>query len=199
MTARRLIRFCLFAAFLLAPMSLHQAQAEPREFEIDPEHLTIAFLVHHIGYANTLGQFLEAEGSFRYDEATKSLSDLEVTIEADSVFSNHKKRDKHVRGRDFLNVDKHPEIIFVGTGAKASSDSSGTVTGNLTILGVTKPVSLAVTLNKSGQYPFGDNYVLGISARTTIKRSDFGMTYSVDNGWVGDEVEVIIELEAIRQ
>ena len=198
MTTRAFWFLALFA--LLLPASPSPSLAEPARFEIDPEHVAVAFLVRHIGYADTLGQFLEVEGSFRYDEATKDLSDLEVTIEAESVFSNHEKRDDHVRGGDFLDADDHPEIRFVGTSATPSSDTTGKVTGELTLLGVTRPVTLDVTLNKSGTYPFGHKrQVLGISARTTIKRSAFGMTYAVENGFVGDEVEVIIELEAIRE
>ena len=77
--------------------------------------------------------------------------------------------------------------------------NTGKVTGDLTIRGVTRPVTLDVKLNKTGVYPYIDNYVAGISARATIKRSDFGMTYAVENGWVGDEVDIIIELEAIRE
>ncbi len=187
-------------AFATGLLLAAPASAEPALYEIDEEHVAVAFLVRHIGYADTLGQFLEVEGSFRYDEATQSLSDLEVVIEAESIFSNHDKRDEHVRNADFLDVDDHPEIVFVGTAATPSSDTAGTVTGDLTLLGVTRPVTLDVTLNKSGVYPFGHKRpVLGISARTTIKRSDFGMTYAVENGFVGDEVQVIIELEAIKQ
>ena len=197
----RVPALALCFSLLLAIAAPRPAMAEPELFEIDPDHLVIAFLVHHIGYADILSQFLEAEGSFRYDEETQSLSDLEVTIEADSLFSNHKRRDKHVRSADFLNVDDHPEITFVGTDATPASNTTGTVTGDLTVLGVTRPVTLDVTLNKAGPYPFGDGppYVLGISARTTLKRSAFGMTYGVENGWVGDDVAVIIELEAVRQ
>ena len=188
----------LTAALLTAPAPL---RAEPAHYEIDESHLAIGFLVHHIGYASTLGQFLEAEGSFRYDETANSVSDIEVTIQADSVFTNHDKRDDHLRGGDFLDADGHPEITFVGTAATATGPTSGQVTGDLTILGVTQPVTLEVTRNKIGPYPFGEGppYVVGISARGTVRRSEFGMTYAVENGWVGDEIEVIIELEAIRQ
>lgn len=197
----RLIASALLATLIMVTTSPRLATAEPAGFEIDPAHVTVAFLVRHIGYADTLGQFLEVEGGFDYDEATKTLSDLEVVIEAESVFSNHDRRDDHVRGSDFLDADEHPEIVFVGTGATPTGENSGTVTGDLTLLGVTRPVTLEVTLNKAGLYPFGEGppYVLGISARTTIKRSAFGMTYAVENGFVGDEVDVIIELEAIRQ
>src|SRR5690606_28613069 len=117
----------------------------------------------------------------------------------DSVDSHHEERDEHLRSGDFLAADDHPEIRFVMTGAEPTGERTGKVTGDLTVRGVTRPVTLDVTWNKTGPYPFGSNYVTGISARTTLKRSEFGMTYGVENGLVGDEVEVIIELEAIRQ
>ncbi len=179
------------------------ALAAPETYRIDPRHTTLAFLVHHIGYQNTLGQFLEVEGSFVYDEETQDLSDLTVNVTAASVFSNDEARDKHLRGRDFLDVEVYPAITFRMTGAKADSTESGQVMGDLTILGVTRPVTLDVTLNKIGPYPFPQGgavpYVIGISARTMVKRSEFGMTYAVENEWVGDEIQVIIEAEAIRQ
>lgn len=146
-----------------------------------------------------LGLFLDGEGSFTFDPEARTLSDLSVTIPAASVFTDHEERDEHVRGSDFLDAGSHPEITFVGTGAEPTGERTGRVTGDLTLRGVTRPVTLDVTWNKSAAYPFGDKYVIGISARTTIRRSDFGMTYAVENGWVEDEVDLIIELEAIRQ
>lgn len=178
--------------------ALQPAQAAPATYRLDPEHTTIAFLVRHIGYADTLGQFLKAEGSFVFDEEARTLSDLEVSIDAASVFTNHAARDDHLRKADFLHVAEHPAITFVGTSAEPTGPNTGKVTGDLTILGVTRPVTLDVTLNKTGLYPYIDHYVAGISARTVIRRSEFGMTYAVENGWVGDEVQVIIEVEAIR-
>ena len=79
------------------------------------------------------------------------------------------------------------------------TETTGTVTGDLTLRGVTKPVTLDVTLNKIGPYPFGGTYVIGISASTVLKRSDFGMTYAVENGLVGAEIVIRIDLEAIRE
>ena len=177
------------------------AQAASARYEIDPAHFSVGFLVHHIGYADTLGMFLKGAGSFTFDEAAPAVSDIEVTIQADSVFTNHDRRDQHVKGGDFLDVDDHPEIRFVGREARPTGDNTGEVTGDLTILGVTRPITLQVTKNKIGDYPFGAGppYVVGVSVRGTVKRSEFGMTYAVENGWVGDEVELIIEFEAIRQ
>jgi polyisoprenoid-binding protein YceI len=187
----------LLAAALLA--GARPATAEPARYRLDPEHLSIGFLVRHIGYADLLGQFLKAEGSFTFDEEARTVSDIQVTIDAASVFSNHAARDEHVRKPDFLDVPRFPTITFVGTEATATGPDTGRITGDLTIRGVTRPVTLDVKLNKTGLYPYIDNYVAGVSARTTVRRSEFGMTYAVENGWVGDEVAVIIELEAIRE
>ncbi len=189
----------LVLAALAGVASMRGAAAEPARYRIDPEHLSIGFLVSHIGYADTLGMFLRGDGGFTFDEQAPALSDLRVTIDAASVFTNHQRRDEHLRGDSFLDVERHPAIVFAGTGAERTGERTGRITGDLTLLGVTRPVTLDVTWNKSGAYPFGSNYVIGISARGTVRRSEFGMTYAVANGWVGDEVQVIIEAEAIRQ
>lgn len=186
-------------AAAVAAAAVGPAQAEPHRYVLDPDHVSIGFLVEHIGYAKTLGRFLEVEGGFTFDESVPSVSDLEVTIAADSVFTAHERRDDHVRSDDFLAAGDHPDIRFVMTDAEQTGPRTGTVTGDLTIRGVTNPVTLDVTWNKSGKYPFNDNYVTGISARAEIARSDYGMTYALENGLVGDTVEIIIEAEAIRQ
>ncbi|MEQ8652963.1 MAG: YceI family protein [Kiloniellales bacterium] len=195
----------LAAGLMAATLSLAAptAQAAPEVYKLDPRHTSIAFLIHHIGYYDVAGQFLKSEGSFTYDQETNTLSKLQVTIDAASIFSNDEPRDKHVRGKDFLHVEQFPEITFTMTEAKARDATSGTVTGDLTILGVSKPVTLEVTLNKAGDYPFAIGgkipYVLGITAESVIKRSDFGMDYAVANGWVGDDIEIFISFEAVRQ
>ncbi|MEO1192433.1 MAG: YceI family protein [Pseudomonadota bacterium] len=199
------LRSLTAALLVAAPLALaaQPAAAAPERYVIDDRHAAIAFMVKHIGYAMTLGQFLDVEGSFTYNAETQTLSDLEVTIPAASVFSNDEARDNHVRGADFLHAEAHPTMTFRMTGAEATSATTGKVMGDLTLRGVTKPVTLDVTLNKAGDYPFPIGasvpYVLGVSAETEIKRSEWGMTYAVDNGLVGDEVRVILEVEAIRQ
>lgn len=172
------------------------AQAAPKAYVIDEEHAAVAFLVSHIGFAKTLGQFREVEGGFTFDAAAPAVSDIKVTIRTDSVDTGHKARDGHLRKQDFLWVDKYPTMTFVGTKAERTGENTGRITGDLTLRGVTRPVTLDVTLNKVGTYPFGSRHeAVGISARGTLKRSDFGMTYGVAEGLVGDEVELLIELE----
>lgn len=184
-------------AFFLAQSAT--AWADQARYELDPEHTAIYFTVDHIGYAKTLGIFTGMSGSFMYDVDTQDLSDVSVAIDAGSVNTFHDARDGHVRSDSFLDVSDHPEITFVATEGTPGSDTKGTVTGDLTIIGVTRPVTLDVTLNKSAAYPFGHKReVLGLSMTTTIQRSDFGMTYGVDNGLVGDEVVINIETEAMK-
>lgn len=176
------------------------AQAEMASYELDPAHTTVYFTVDHIGYAKTLGIFTKLSGTFMYDAETKQLGKVNVNIDSASVESLNKARDKHVRSADFLNVKSHAAITFTAAGGDASNATNGTnITGDLTILGKTLPVTLEVTLNKAAKYPFGHKReVLGLSMSTAINRSDFGMTYGVGNGLVGDEVIIQIETEAIK-
>jgi polyisoprenoid-binding protein YceI len=188
------------ALVLISAMAGSSAAAAPQRYTLDPSHLTVAFLVMHIGFAKTLGIFKQAEGSFVFDAEAPSVSDINVVINAASVFTNHEARDAHLRNADFLDVANHPKITFRGTSAEQTGPRTGRIIGDLSIRGVTKPVSLDVIWNKSGTYPFGDQHeAIGISARTTIKRSDFGMTYALTGDLVGDEIDIILEFEAIRQ
>ncbi len=192
-------RIAVLAA-LLATLSSLPAQALPRRFTLDPEHLAIAFKSRHLGLSDVLGQFLKASGSFVYDEQARTVEDIRVEIRADSVFSNHDARDGHLRSGDFLDASAHPLITFVGTRSEATGERTGKVHGDLTLRGVTRPVVLDVTLIGAGAYPFGDkHHAVGVSATTVLKRSEFGMHYALEGGMVGDEVPVIIEFEAIRQ
>ena len=201
----RIIGAIMAAGLATALLTAGAANAAPKKYVIDPAHLSIGFLVDHAGYADILGMFRKATGEVTYDEETKTLSAATVTIDTESVFSNHEKRDEHLRSPDFLNTGEFPEMTFTLTGASATGDNTGTVEGELELLGRKHPVTLDVTLNKAAEYPFGGGlfgskpYALGISARGSFKRSTYGMTYGVEQGWVGDDVELIIEFEAVRQ
>ena len=176
-----------------------ETAAEPARYELDPAHTTVAFLVEHIGYAKTLGQFLRASGGYTFDADTGALSQLRVVVATGSVDTHHEARDGHLKSGDFLDSESHPEMTFIADGARRTGERTDAVTGELTLLGTSRPLTLQATLNKSAPYPIGDRAaVMGISARGTLKRSDFGMTYGVDGGLVGDDVEIVIEVEARR-
>ncbi|MCU0760070.1 MAG: YceI family protein [Steroidobacteraceae bacterium] len=191
------------AAVLALSRAVGVAHAEPARFALDPDHLTIAFLVEHIGYAKTLGQFRKASGSFTFDEQGGVLSDLRVVVETASVDTANAARDGHLRGKDFLDAGRFPTMTFTAKSARRQGERGYRVEGELELLGKRRPLVLEATLNKLDRYPIGPPllkpFVAGASARGRFRRSDFGMTYGVANGLVGDEVELVIELEARRQ
>jgi polyisoprenoid-binding protein YceI len=194
MTLSRPLRY-LPLLLLSAPLA-----AAPATYRIDPEHFSIAFLVEHIGYEKLIGMFSKASGEFVYDEATRKLSSGTVEVQAASVDTHHEPRDGHVRSGDFLDAGRHPVIRFVARDYRPGNDGNGILRGDLTLLGQTHPVEVAVTLNKAAKYPFGHGrHTLGVSARAKLKRSQWGMSYGVGNKMVGDEVELLFEFEALRQ
>jgi polyisoprenoid-binding protein YceI len=203
-SAARLMRSAFGTLVLgLAAWAGTTAHAQPARYEIDPDHLTVAFLVDHIGYAKVLGLFRSARGSYRFDEATGTLSDVRIEVETASVFSNQRKRDDHLKGPDFLNSSEFPRMVFTATSAQRKADRQFDIVGQLEVLGKTQPLTLKASWNKSAESPLGGvggkPYVMGVSARGSFKRSSYGMNYAVANGWVGDDVELIIELEAVRK
>ena len=171
------------------------------KYVIDKTHFAVGFLVEHVGYAKTLGMFREIDGTYSHDTSNNTINDINIIIKTESVFTNHDKRDEHLMSPDFLNVAKYPEMIFSANNVEITNDKT-IINGELTLLGVTKPLVLTGTINKMAKYPFGGiikPYVMGISARGVIKRSEHGMMYAIKDNLVGDEIELIIEFEARRQ
>jgi polyisoprenoid-binding protein YceI len=191
-------RLALLAALWLAGAAAH---AQPARYQIDPEHFSVGFLVDHLGYAKVLGIFRESSGSYSFDEQTGALADVRLVVDARSVYTGHRRRDQHLASPDFLNAGEFREIVFTSATAKRTGERTFAVEGQLQMLGKAQPLTLTVTWNKSGKYemPGTDAYVMGVSARGSFKRSAFGMSYGVANGWVGDTVELIVEFEAKRK
>ena len=190
--------FKKYILLILLPLTVW---ASEDEYIIDKSHFSIGFLVEHVGYAKTLGMFRDIDGSYIHDVKNKKINDIKIVINTDSVFTNDEKRDEHLKSPDFLHVDKYPEMVFKATDIKINNDET-IINGNLTLLGITRPLVLTGKINKIGKYPFGGiikPYVMGISAKGTIKRSDHAMMYAIKDNLVGDEIELIIEFEARRQ
>jgi polyisoprenoid-binding protein YceI len=206
-TARRQAPWSITGLIALACcanlLAVAPAQAQAARYEIDPDHLTLAFLVDHIGYAKVLGIFRSARGSYRFDEASATLTAVRIEVDTASVFTNQRKRDDHLKGPDFLNSSEFPRMVFTAETARRTGARTFDIAGQLEVLGKSQPLTLQATWNKSAESPLGGfgrkPYVMGVSARGSFKRSAYGMNYAVANGWVGDEVELIIEFEAIRQ
>ena len=175
--------------------------AEPTTWEIDPEHFSLAFEADHIGYQQQLGFFLEASGEFQIDLDAGEFLSGRVEVKADSIFTNNEDRDDHLRGRDFLNSRRHPIVVFEASEFLPNEDwTEGKLHGNLTLLGVTLPIVLDISLNKQAEYPFGHRKeTLGVSASTIVERSHWGMDYALSNEMVGDAVKLRFEFEAVQR
>ena len=172
--------------------------AEVERYVIDTEgaHAFIQFRIKHLGYSWLYGRFNEFGGNFTYDTENPANSAIEVKIDTASLDSNHAERDKHLRGDDFLNVDKYPEASFKSTGYAPRGDGTGTLAGDLTLHGVTQPVSIEVEEIGTGPDPWG-GYRRGFQGATTLALKDFGIDY--DLGPASRNVEIILSVEGIRQ
>lgn len=179
----------------LAVLALPVAPALAADtYTIDPTHTTVVWSANHLGFSQPHGLFPMVEGTITVDEAAIANSKVDVTIKPGLVVTGNEKFDAHLKNADFFNVEKFPSATFKSTKVEKTGDKTAKVTGDLTLLGVTKPVTLDVTLNKKGEHPMNKKQTVGFSATGTIKRSDFGINYALPN--VSDEVPLIIEAEA---
>ena len=192
-----------FAGLTVGAACLGMAFAGPAQsqtFKIDPAHTSVVFHVTHLGYSSMFGRFNQVAGELVFDQKNVTASKLSVTIKTGSVDTNHARRDKHLRSPDFFNAKEFPEMKFVSTKIVKTGDKTGKIHGNLTLLGVTKPVVLDVRYNRMGPHPlpqYKKILTIGFSARTSLKRSDFGMKYALRG--IGDKVTIFIEVEGAKK
>lgn len=180
-----------------AAMLLSTGAASAADYKIDKQgqHAFVQFRIQHLGYSWLYGTFKDFDGSFTFDEADPSKDKVNVTINTNSVDTNHAERDKHLRSGEFLNVAKFPQATFVSTGVKKDGDELD-ITGNLTLNGVTKPVTLEAKKLGEGKDPWG-GYRAGFEAETKIALKDFNIT--TDLGPASQDVQLMISVEGIRQ
>lgn len=192
----------LAAALVLATSP---ARAEPLEvpagkYSLDPAHASLTWKVSHLGLSFYTARFTKMTAELDFDPAKLDAAKVSVSVDAASVrtdypFADKKDFDKNLSmGEEWFNAGEHPEITFVSTGVEMTGENTAKVTGDLTLLGVTKPVTLDVTLNKAmKEQPFAKKPALGFSGTATIKRSEFGMIKYVP--MIGDDVQLLIEAE----
>jgi len=168
-------------------------------WNIDTTHSSIAFSLRHLVIAKVRGQFKSWRGSVSWDDADVRRSSVVVEIDAASIDTAEAKRDEHLRSADFFDVANHPTLTFKSTSLKANGKDSWLVTGDLSMRGVTKSVTLPVTLLGEGKDPWG-NEKMGFEASTALSRTDYGLTWNkqLEAGGVllGDEVKIQISIEA---
>lgn len=171
-------------------------------FTLDPIHTTVGFSIRHLMITNVHGVFEKVQGTLKYDPAHPERAQLEVTIAADSVHTREPQRDGHLRSADFFDVAKYPTITFRSTRVRRSGDAGLEVTGDLTMRGTTREVTLAVS-EVTGEHPdFQGARRIGASATMKVRRSDYGMTFNkiVEAGGVGigDEVSITIDASLVK-
>ncbi|MGB0910027.1 MAG: YceI family protein [Nitrospirales bacterium] len=177
------------------------ASAEMSRWNLDHDHTTLGFQVKHMVVSKTNGKFLEYSGVVEMDPEAKEFKTIEAVIQTKSVFTDHKKRDEHLRSPDFFDAKTFPTMTYKMKSYKKTGDSY-TALGDLTIRGVTKELALVGTFNGVAKDPWG-NTRAGFTAEGTLNRKDFGMQFSkmLDNGglMVGDEVKLLLEIEVIQE
>jgi polyisoprenoid-binding protein YceI len=176
------------------------ADAEMARYEIDPEHTTIGFSAGHMMVSQVQGQFMVFDGFVEIDPETKNIKTIETTIKAWSINTNHQKRDAHLRGPDFLDVDRYPTMTYKLKNYHKTGEQSSTI-GDLTLHGVTRPVTLVGNLIGVVKDPTG-NIRAGFAAEGKINRRDFNINFSalLDNGGmiVSDEIIIKINAECVK-
>jgi polyisoprenoid-binding protein YceI len=172
------------------------ALAAPETYNVEPTHTYPRFEYSHFGYSNQQQRFDKTSGKIVLDRAAKTGS-VDVTIDATSVNTGYALFNGHIQAEDFFNTAKYPTITFKSTGVKFEGDKPVAIDGNLTIKGVTKPVTLTVTSFHSMAHPMLKKDAIGANAVTKVKRSEFNMGKNVP--YVSDEVSLTIAVEAIKE
>ncbi len=190
----------------IAAMALATAAfAAPAKFTFDPPHTEVGFSIRHI-FSKIPGKFTDFGGTLLYDNKAITASSVEFTIQSKSINTGNERRDGHLRSADFFDVEKFPTLTFKSTKVSAIQDGKFQVTGDFTMHGVTKPLTLDCELLGEGDASVGGRamgYRAGFDAKTTLNRKDYGIVYNtvLDAGgtMLGDDVAIEIHVEAVRE
>jgi polyisoprenoid-binding protein YceI len=171
------------------------AGAEAESYQVDTVHSFVHFKVRHFGVGNVWGRFNQLTGSVAVNDADPAKSSIQVEVKTDSLDTGNQKRDQHLKGPDFFNVKQFPAISFKSKEVKKEGEAYQ-VAGDLTLHGVTKPLTVKVERLGAGKDPMG-GVRAGYETTFTVKRSEFGMSTMV--GPVGDEVQLTVSAEAVKK
>lgn len=172
-------------------------------YTVDPVHSSVVFGIKHSGVANFYGVFKDVSGTFTFDPSANTGGDFNFVVQTASVDTRNSNRDDHLRNADFFNSRQFPEITFESTGIEHVEGDMYKLTGDLTLMGETRPVTADLEWTGTGVNPRGTE-VAGFEATFSIKRGDFGMTKYLapdgsDSGGLGNTVKLIVAIEAAKQ
>lgn len=183
------------AVLAAAVIALSATAVRAAEYRIDPAHSFVQFKISHLGYSWMIGTFDKVSGSFTFDPAAGPAGQkISVEIDTASIDTGHAERDKHLRSPDFLSVGKFPKATFVGAAYEGDA-RGGTMKGDLTLMGVTRPIAIEVRKVGEGDDPWG-GYRAGFEGSTTLKRSEFGAGRSL--GPASESMDLFLFVEGIR-
>ena len=184
------------AAFAQGAVNINPRLAPPGRYRVVRDHTQIVFSIMHLGLSPYFGRFAGATGTLNFNPLTPERSTIAMDIDPKTASTLTDLVARQLCGEDVFNCAKFGKIGFKSTAIKKTGDTKGDIVGDLTIAGVTKPVTLHATFHGGMQGPLGqDNYQLGFSAETTLKRTDFGLTKMIWASTVGDEVTLLIAAE----
>ncbi|MCU7835042.1 MAG: YceI family protein [gamma proteobacterium symbiont of Taylorina sp.] len=186
------------ASLTLCILIFMTANVKAGDYIIDKKgmHASIQFKISHLGYSWLWGRFNDFDGRFNYDKNKPEASKIEVFIETKSVDSNHALRDKHIRGKDLLEVDKYPQARFISTSFTQNKDGTGIVKGDFTLHGVTKPISINIQYIGEGKDPWG-GYRIGFEGTSRIVLADYNITKNL--GPASKELDLFFAIEGIKK
>ncbi|MEU1052671.1 YceI family protein [Streptomyces sp. NPDC005876] len=171
------------------------------DYTIDPAHSTLGFTARHAMVTNVKGKFLEFSGTLRLDGADPARSTASLDVVMDSIDTGSADRDGHLKSADFFATDKFPAMTFRSTGAEALGGDDYRITGDLTILGTTRPLTIDLEFNGAAKDPFGNERV-GFEGKAEILRSQWGLTWNaaLETGGVlvSDKIKLTFDISAIR-
>ena len=169
------------------------------EYKIDPVHSSAVFKINHLGASNTYGMMPNVTGTLTFDENDASKNAITISVDATSVSTFNAGRDKHLSGPDFFNSKQFPAITFKSTAWKKTGDGTYDITGEFTMLGVSKEITVSAEHIGYGKNRSGD-VLTGFDSTFVIDRTDYGMAYGVaDEGGIGKEVTITIAIESAKQ
>ncbi len=167
-------------------------------YEIDATHSAILFAIKHFNVSMAHGRFNDFEGTIQYDPESSAATDVVLNIKTESIDTGNERRDKHLRSPDFFNANQFGTVSFKSTKIEKTGEKSMNITGDLTILGITKSVTVAVEEVGAGKSPRG-SFLRGFQGTAQIKRSDFNMNYGIEQGALSDEVQLSFSFETVKK
>lgn len=193
--AKNSIKAVLFGSVIA--MTTLASAALPTQWQLDDAHTRVGFSVNHLGFSTTMGHFNDVKGMVNYDIKAPNKANMDFIIVTDSIDTNWDARDAHLKKDEFFNVAKYPTMTFKSTNITFKNPQQATVTGDFTLLGQTKPLTLDVTLNKIANSPMTKEPVIGFRATGVIDRAAYGMTAFASG--ITTEVPIQIDGELIEK